>query len=790
MVNNRDHIWSIPLVGAVLTAIGLFTPAFIFSGTFFWFIGSFYVDADPFSNFFYWSLTPFLEFLFPLILLLGLIVIAIVLAIMTRIKGEFKGLERYWFILGGLFFVPSIYNLIWALVTFGDFFYLFKPGFAFIAPMISGFIIILGTILNKYVLINRSVKTETVKKIARFYRNILFTLAIGGIIFLFGSIISYSLIYLLPGDPAYLVLVAMGNPSPSPAEVLAMEQALGLHLHPILQYVMFLCQTFTGNLGISVSIVSGGPVAGLLAVTIPRMIEVLALPILIVITLSIVFIRFLSIKKSRWFHKLMQVPSIIFLSFPIFFIGMAFQLSFGYVLGIIPATGYKTMSYTDPTFRTGFLILDSILDGQLFLAIDIFNHLITPMLILGVVTFAFILLQSRAHIVNRKHQKSLLRYSVIIGSIFGFIIMFYVVLDNTFGLAGFGRLLMDSIFLMDYYVLIRSVFSLVVIFVIILVISVFAFILYKFIRSMIAKAQLETEIAEKVKEDSISNEEPSREPVMKFIIRKLKSLELPLGIVGIAFLVFFLLIAIIPQLITSYTIQEIMVPSAGSWNPPSPDHPFGQTILGMDVLSLVVYGIGNAFIFGIIAVLIGLAGGIPLGYLAGRFRKWAYKPIMAFMLIFYILPIFLILFLLLGIFGQIFSLSILLTGILLIPNFTRAISNVITDDFKQDLLRIGKKLLGQIPLNFAIAIIIDSTLGFLGISYGGVPHLGIMINYARSHIADAPWAFFWPSLALFGIVFGFLLLYLAFQDCGNPLSEFKLQLWSFKRTKSVELIKE
>jgi ABC-type dipeptide/oligopeptide/nickel transport system permease subunit len=307
---------------------------------------------------------------------------------------------------------------------------------------------------------------------------------------------------------------------------------------------------------------------------------------------------------------------------------------------------------------------------------------------------------------------------------------------------------------------------------------------------MISKSQPETDIAEKVKEESISNEEPSREPVRKFIIRKLKSLEFPLGIVGIAFLIFFLLIGIIPQLITSYTVQQVMAPSAGSWNPPSPDHPLGQTVLGRDVLSLVVYGIGNAFIFGIIAVLIGLTGGIPLGYLAGRFRRWTYKPIMALMLLFYIIPMFLIVLLVIGIFGQIFSLSIVLVGILLVPNFTRAISNVISGGIKKDTVRIGKKLLGQIPLNFAIAVLIDATLGYLGISYGVIPHLGMMINDARPQIYSAPWAFLWPSLALFGIVFSLLLLYLAFQDCGNPSKELKLQLWSFKRSKSVELIKE
>ena len=69
MVNQRDYIWSFPLVGGILTLIGLFTPASIVLGNFSWLFGLVYMDSDPFYNYFYWNPAAFFINLVPLILL-------------------------------------------------------------------------------------------------------------------------------------------------------------------------------------------------------------------------------------------------------------------------------------------------------------------------------------------------------------------------------------------------------------------------------------------------------------------------------------------------------------------------------------------------------------------------------------------------------------------------------------------------------------------------------------------------------------------------------------------------
>ena len=769
MSNQQNHIWSFPLVGGVLTLIGLLTPASIVLGNFTWLFGLIYYDLDPLSLFFYWNPFVFLVNLIPLIILLSLSIAAIILSAISRSEQDFIRFKKIFFILGGLFFIPSLIHLIWAAIFFRSF---GIPGFAFIAPMISGALIIFGTLCNSRVLIPRSQRSDLILKIKKCYRRILISFSVGAMIFLVGSYISFFLINIIPGDPVIGYLIAMGIGTPTPAQIAAARAALGLDLPIFLQYIRFLCQTFSGNWGISFSYAISTPVIELIGSRVPRMIEVVALPLIIVFGLAILLGRFLAKKKGRWFAKLIQLGYIVGLSLPVFFIGMVCQYSLGSI-GIIPTSGYKNPAYSNPTFRTGFLIFDSLLDLNFALAIDIFHHLLTPMVIFGLVAFLLITWQTRSSRLNKSHHNSFFRHAVITGSIFGFLFMFYLLIDITFGLYGFGTLIIDSINLSDHFLLIRSVFTLVSILVVVLVISMISFSLYKYIKSVRVQPKSESKLDEITNSQKGRNPNTSEENIKDFIIRKVKS---PLGIVSIALMIFFIVITLFPQLITQYTLQEALTIQPGAFNPPSPDHPLGQTELGRDLLGLVMYGIKESMVFGFMAILIGMAGGVPLGYLAGRFRKWGYRVIMAYMIFIYVIPVFLYAILIGNTFGMYYFFTLQIIGLFLIPNFTRAIANLISGNFRTDIHRIGKTLLSHIPLNFAIAVSIYTAIGYLGFSSFQIyQQLGNLTNIARPYLYGAPLASFWPGMAIFGIILTFLLFYLAFQNHGQLSKTFEVK---------------
>jgi ABC-type dipeptide/oligopeptide/nickel transport system permease component len=793
MGKNLDYIWSFPLVGGIFTLIGLFTPASSFSTNFTWIWGFIFTDVS--TPIFAWSSLFFLVYLTPFVLLLVSVVFSIVLSILIRQNlirqnGDFKRFRKLLFINAGLFIGGSVIYFFTSFLLIWPFWQFYRPGFAMIAPFISGLFLIFGTLFNERVLIKRSVPSS-ILKIKKFYRNILISLSLGAIFFLVGTFISFSLIYVLPGNKVMAYLIATGNPTPSPAEILAAEQLLGIHLHPFLRYIMFLCRTFTGNGEISVSITLGTPVTELLISRVPRMFEVIALPLVIVVGLGFMLGRFLAKKRGQWYTKLIQLVYMLGLAIPIFIIGAFCQYYLSFQLDIIPATYYKTVSLTGPTTRTGFLILDALLDGNFALAIDIFYHLLTPMIILCIVIFALVTWQTRSYMVNKHHKKSILQQTCISGITFGLLFMFYVLIDITFNLQGFGNLLINAANLMDYFVLIRCVFVIVITFVILFVISTILFSIYRFMKSVKTEPELEDKMIEKNENNETKAEGNIKEYITHEIKRQGKAntvFKIVLGCLGVGLMIFLIIVAIFPQLITQYTLQEASAIQAGAYNPPSPAHPLGQTTLGWDVLGLIMYGLGDSMFFGIIATLVGLVGGLPLGYLAGRFRKWINGPIMGVMLFFYMLPMFLILLLVYSIFGIYYVLSMVLVGILLIPNYTRAFSNVISGKITEDLKGIGKKSLSQVPLNMAIAVIIYNALSYVGFTNPSIPqNLGRLINSARPFLYAAPWATFWPGLAIFGIVATCILLYLAFQNYGTTLGTFKLKLRS---SESIEVISE
>ena len=93
-------------------------------------------------------------------------------------------------------------------------------------------------------------------------------------------------------------------------------------------------------------------------------------------------------------------------------------------------------------------------------------------------------------------------------------------------------------------------------------------------------------------------------------------------IVGLAILVFFVLVAVFGPLLFPYNSDTDM---ANSYLMPSWEHPFGTDWLGRDVFRQVIAGTGSvleiAFYSAVFTVVIGTVLGIVSGYLGGRVDK-------------------------------------------------------------------------------------------------------------------------------------------------------------------------
>jgi len=343
-------------------------------------------------------------------------------------------------------------------------------------------------------------------------------------------------------------------------------------------------------------------------------------------------------------------------------------------------------------------------------------------------------------------------------------------------------MIIRAIYFYEYWLLRVCVFAIVMTLVVVLFISNVIFILY----NHILKDRIRNRF-KKISSRNVNSEEERiktnpEETLGKYIKSRMKS---PICLLGLSLILIFVVSVLFSQMITGYSFEQAMTPDMGAWDPPSPAHPLGQTHLGGDVFARTMYGIRDSLVFGFGTVLIGLIGGVSLGILAGRFAKWGYKTVMGVMIIVYILPIFLIMILINFFFGYGgwvagYWLNLIVMGIFLIPIITRAVANSV--EGKINIHKIIKQVIIQIPLNVAVAILIYNTVGFLGFGPSGFIQLGNEIMEARMNFIDAPWAFFWPGIAIFELVASFLILHAGLKGFGRKLRKRKV----IKNTKPIE----
>jgi len=93
------------------------------------------------------------------------------------------------------------------------------------------------------------------------------------------------------------------------------------------------------------------------------------------------------------------------------------------------------------------------------------------------------------------------------------------------------------------------------------------------------------------------------------------------GVLGIAVLLFFTVMAIAPQLFVG-PLETVTTASGGTLEPPSATHIFGTDELGRDILNLTIHGARVSMVIGLLATIItiflGALIGITSGFFGGR----------------------------------------------------------------------------------------------------------------------------------------------------------------------------
>ena len=260
-----------------------------------------------------------------------------------------------------------------------------------------------------------------------------------------------------------------------------------------------------------------------------------------------------------------------------------------------------------------------------------------------------------------------------------------------------------------------------------------------------------------------------------------------LALIGLVIILTGIFAAIFAPFIVTHDPFEINIPDR--LQPPSRDHWFGTDFMGRDTYTRVVYGARTAFQVAIGAVVLGAFFGIPIGLMAGYFGRWvdaAFMRVMDAILAFPGRLLAIALVASLG--GGLFSLYVAI-GVNSIPSYARIIRGAVLSQKEKEYVEAARMtgesdsvimtyhilpncfapLLIRLSLDFAGAILTESSLSFLGLGFPPpTPSWGLMLKEVSPFLELQPWAAFIPGLTISLMILGFNLLGDGLRDVFDP----------------------
>lgn len=281
------------------------------------------------------------------------------------------------------------------------------------------------------------------------------------------TLIAFSFVRVLPGDP---VLLLAGERGITPERHAELSAQLGYDKPLWAQYFDFLGRLMQGDLGNS--IVTKKPVMTEFLSLFPATVE-LGLCAIVIATLIGVPVGVLAaIRRGSWFDQMSMTAALVGFSMPIFWWGLLLIIFFSGYLGWTPVSGRISLMYFFPNV-TGFMLIDSLLSGQKGAFSSAVSHLILPSVVLATIPLAVIARQTRSAMlevmgedyVRTARAKGMpggrvigihaLRNAMIpvittIGLQTGVLIAGAILTETIFSWPGIGKWMIDSISRRDY----------------------------------------------------------------------------------------------------------------------------------------------------------------------------------------------------------------------------------------------------------------------------------------------------------------------------------------------------
>ncbi|MDR3429605.1 ABC transporter permease subunit [Silvimonas sp.] len=204
------------------------------------------------------------------------------------------------------------------------------------------------------------------------------------------TLLAFSLIHLIPGDP---ILVMMGERHVDPVFYREAMQRLGLDQPLYLQYWHYLVHAVHGDLGLSVR--SQVPVMHEFLTLFPATVELSICAMIFALIVGLAAGIIAAVRRGTVADHGVMGVALAGYSMPIFWWGLILIMLFSVQLGWTPVSGRIDLLYDVPPV-TGLMLVDTLLAHDMDAFKSALEHLILPSIVLGTIPMAVIARMTRS----------------------------------------------------------------------------------------------------------------------------------------------------------------------------------------------------------------------------------------------------------------------------------------------------------------------------------------------------------------------------------------------------------
>ena len=273
--------------------------------------------------------------------------------------------------------------------------------------------------------------------------------------------ITFVLLRVVPGDP----IAMMTGPGATEADIAQLRAHYGLDHSLLRQFVIYLGQLMTGDLGTSISLRQN--VGELIVGRLPVTIELVLFAMLTAVSLALALALKGTFWRGRWPERIVDGFIGIVVAIPDFLWALSLILILGVAIPVMPIFGRMDLTISFDSW-TNFYLIESLLRGQLEVTRSVLHHMVLPAISLALPLMAItarVLKSCLNAEMNREYvtlartrgfgrlrviysqalRNALVPATALSGVQFTFLIGGTVLVERIFGYPGIGNMAIDAV---------------------------------------------------------------------------------------------------------------------------------------------------------------------------------------------------------------------------------------------------------------------------------------------------------------------------------------------------------